>query len=85
MTQQYSQLSEVVCIIHIYIPYLFCLPTIYVTQFGIKKEKVFEIPTIYYWGMQNGNIGHLSLELSDGIYISHWPKEPVPQRSISSL
>lgn len=33
--------------------------------------------TVYYWPMepQKGIVGHISLGLDDGTYISHWPKE----------
>jgi hypothetical protein len=33
---------------------------------------------VYFWkwGLWSGDgVGHLSLLLSDGTYISHWPKE----------
>ena len=30
---------------------------------------------IYCWRNDQGSWGHMSLQLSDGTYISHWPKE----------
>jgi len=30
---------------------------------------------IYFWDESRDGLGHLSLGLSDGTYISHWPKE----------
>ncbi len=29
----------------------------------------------HYWAMSGEGVGHLSLQLSNGIYISHWPKD----------
>ncbi|XP_072379352.1 uncharacterized protein [Diabrotica undecimpunctata] len=29
---------------------------------------------VYFWKMTTEGVGHLSLQLSDGTYISHWPK-----------
>ena len=31
--------------------------------------------TVYVWGPQSGQVGHASMELGDGTYISLWPGE----------
>lgn len=31
--------------------------------------------TIYYWAWANGNVGHLSMALDNGTYISNWPED----------
>lgn len=30
--------------------------------------------TVYYWEYSKSNVGHLSLALNNGCYISHWPE-----------
>jgi hypothetical protein len=30
---------------------------------------------IFYWGPSTDGVGHISMKLSDGTYISHWPEQ----------
>lgn len=32
---------------------------------------------VYYWAWRDGNVGHLSMSLSDGTYLSYWPQDAV--------
>lgn len=43
--------------------------------FGVKMA------TIYYWAMEPLSlaVGHISMELDDGTYISHWPEARIAQ------
>lgn len=40
--------------------------------------------TIYYWKITKQSVGHISMALSDGTYISHWPENNKGLKSTSS-
>ncbi|OXA38831.1 uncharacterized protein LOC118433186 [Folsomia candida] len=45
----------------------------------------FKIAEVFYWGISVEGVGHLSLQLDNGTYISHWPEQNKGTGSLAAL